>query len=238
MLDLLTLQSELAVREITLTLEETNLKINGKSRLTPELLDSIRAHKPALLALLAEPVAPTQAEALYTQYGRAECGPPLICHKCHNTRAADFKMNLLRNRWVCCVCMALSHLVFLPYNDLPTPANPGPELEQLRREIAEHARQLDMANRVPSAEETQMILAEIRHEQEQEQEQERERYTDALPVVETQEPVAAHTSGKPAIHCAVMHNTGFTWVDAGKLVNIDALLPVNAPNGTAGTIKP
>ncbi len=139
MIDTPSLLDELQRRNIALSVDADNLKVQApKGTMTPGLADAIREHKPELIHLLTRqaiteqgttPVSPAPSS-----YG--EIKPPLICRKCHSTRAADFKMNLLRNRWVCCNCMELAPFVY----SLPEPAKPGAEVEQLRREICEMIR--------------------------------------------------------------------------------------------------
>lgn len=60
----------------------------------------------------AQPIKEVIAEPLPVKmvlsYGR----PPLICHKCWETRADRFQVNVLRQRWACLTCGELSRLIF------------------------------------------------------------------------------------------------------------------------------
>ena len=198
MMDLLTLQSELAARDITLAIEASNLKVNGSSRLTPELRQAIRTHKTALLDLLTPATGVKQEPAVSYVYT-----PPPICRKCHNTDPLRWTFHQTRNRWVCFNCKEIAPYLY----SLPIPTQPGEETERNRQEIGA------MVKAREAQKEPQQVALSLEEQEQQ------ERHTEPIPVVTSP---GTHKGEEPmgTIHCAVLHDTGLTFVCASKLVHV------------------
>lgn len=206
-----TLLNTLQQQDIKLSVAGTDtLDIDApEDTLTPELAQEIRAHKQELLHLLGTVV--TEQLPSETRQVTMIDHKPLICHKCLNTNPDDFKLNLLRSRWICCNCGEPSHRVFF----LPEPATPGDEVKQLRQEITEMIRaghSYKESEQGVSVQSTMPAHSPIPRQ---------EPTTEPLPVV--RQATQERTSNMKSIHCAVLHNNGLTWLNAiGQLAHAKA----------------